>query len=115
MFEVEFFTEGNRTPVLEFILRQSKKEQAKILREIELLEEFGYNLGMPHTRNVKGYDDLWELRIQHGSNYFRLLYFPPAGKKYVLLHGIRKTDRKIPKKELEIACSRMKRYRKRGV
>ena len=47
LFEVEYYQENDGAPVVDFISDRSPKEQAKILREIDLLEEFGLFLGMP--------------------------------------------------------------------
>jgi len=48
LYHVIYYVENNKSPVVEFIQNQNLKEQAKILREIDLLEEFGLFLGMPH-------------------------------------------------------------------
>jgi len=50
LFEVEYYQENEGAPVVDFILERSPKEQAKILREIDLLEEFSLFLGIPHIR-----------------------------------------------------------------
>ncbi|WP_279237222.1 type II toxin-antitoxin system RelE/ParE family toxin [Alkaliphilus pronyensis] len=68
MYEVEYYSEKGEYPVYNFISTLSPKEQAKILREIDLLSEFGLALGMPHTKKIQGIDNLWELRIKHSSN-----------------------------------------------
>ncbi len=74
MYKIKYYVEDNESPVIEIIKKQSPKEKAKILREIELLEDFGLFLGMPHIKKLKGYDDLWELRIKHSSNIFRISF-----------------------------------------
>jgi phage-related protein len=81
-----------------------------MLREIDLLAEFGFSLGMPHIKKMQGTEDLWELRIKHSSNNFRIFYFCYSGGKFVLLHGIRKTTGKTPKKALDLAYKRMNLY-----
>ena len=50
MYKIKYYAKNNKSPVIEFIKEQSAKEKAKILREIELLEEFGLFLGMPHLK-----------------------------------------------------------------
>ena len=52
-------------PVQEFIQALQIKQQAKIAREIDLLEKFGSELYFPHVDTIKGdkYKGLWELRI----------------------------------------------------
>lgn len=110
MFHVEYYGQNKRYPVLDFLRSLSPKEQAKVLREIELLEEFGLALGMPHIRKMHGTDDIWELRIKHSSNNFRIFYFCVTDNRFVLLHAIRKTTSKTPIKDLSLASARKKRY-----
>ncbi len=112
MYEIEYYTEKGKCPVLEFIQEQSSKVQAKILREIDLLEEFGLSLGMPHIRKIQGSEDLWELRIKHSTNNFRIFYFCYTGGKFVLLHGIRKTTGRTPSGSIKMATKRKECYLK---
>jgi phage-related protein len=104
-----------KVPVLDFILSLNPKQQAKIYREIDLLEKFGNELHYPHVDIVQGkkYDGLWELRIELASNIFRIFYFLPQNNKVILLHGIVKKKPKTPKKELDTALERMKEYLRR--
>ena len=113
MYKVKYYAENNKSPVVEFIENQSPKEQAKILREIDLLEEFGLFLGMPHIRKLKGYDDLWELRIKFSSNIFRIFFFNYKKGVFVLLHAFKKKNNKTPKREINKALRRIKNI-KRG-
>ena len=113
---VELYEKADgKIPVLEFILGLNPKQQAKIYREIDLLEKFGNELHYPHVDIIKGkrYADLWELRIALSSNIFRIFYFLPENSKVVLLHGIVKKKQKTPKKELDTALKRMKEYIRR--
>ena len=66
-----------KVPVLDFILNLNPKQQAKIYREIDLLEKFGNELHYPHVDTIKGkkYIGLWELRIKFASGIFRIFYF----------------------------------------
>ena len=114
MYHIIYYFENNKSPVVEFIQNQNPKEQAKILREIDLLEEFGLFLGMPHIRKMKSTKSIWELRIKHSSNIFRIFFFTIKDSKLVLLHGFRKKSNKTPKKELDIALKRMLNYIERG-
>jgi phage-related protein len=77
-------------------------EQAKIRNVLRLLQEFGSNLSMPHTKKIKG--KLWELR----PGGVRLFYFAYIGQQFVILHGYRKQSQKAPDHEIEIAMRRMK-------
>ena len=104
-----------KTPVLEFILTLTPKQQAKIYREIDLLEKFGNELHYPHIGSIKGdkYKGLKELRIEFGTDIFRIFFFLPKGNLAILLHGIHKKQQKTPKKELDIALDRKNEYLRR--
>jgi len=66
----------------------------------------GPNLGMPHTRALG--DGLFEIRAKADERIGRAFFCTLIGRKIVILHGfIKKTD-KIPKRELDIARSRLK-------
>ncbi|MBI9014645.1 MAG: type II toxin-antitoxin system RelE/ParE family toxin [Clostridiales bacterium] len=52
-----------------------KKELAKILRDVDLLSEYGYNLGMPHIKKMKGTDDIWELHVKISSKKLSNILF----------------------------------------
>lgn len=111
-YKVKLFSKAGKEPVLDAILSTEPKMQAKIYREINLLEEFGKELHFPHTRKIAGekYDGLWELRVQQASNIFRIFYFVYVEDSVILLHGFVKKSNKTPEKELEIALSRMKEF-----
>jgi len=67
-------TEIGKFPVQEFIESlECKKLQAKILRDLELLEEFGNQLRDPQVKHIgKG---LYELRSKFASNIARIFFF----------------------------------------
>ena len=69
-------------------------------------------MGQPYIEKLTG-SDVWELRIRHGSNYYRILYFVSSGRRFVLLHAFLKKTAKTPKNEIEIAQNRMFDYRAR--
>ncbi len=75
------------------------KEIAKVIHTIELLEEFGNNLGLPHSRHMS--DGLLELRIR-GTREIRIFYCFHK-KQAVLLHACIKKTQKTLEKELNRA------------
>lgn len=110
MYEIKYYTKKDKSPVVEFIKLLTPKEQSKILREIDLLQEFGLFLGLPHIKKMLGTNDLWELRIKQSSNNFRILYFCYTRGTFVLLHGFRKTTGKTPSNEIDLAEKRKNTY-----
>ena len=116
-YDVKMYEKEDGTvPVLEFIQTLQTKQQAKVTREIDLLENFGSDLHYPHIDTVKGdkYKDLLELRVKLASNIFRIFFFLPMGNLAILLHGITKKKNKTPKKELDIALERKKDFLRRN-
>ena len=99
-WRVEFYVDRRgRSPALEFLRLLPKHEQAEALRVIDLLEEFGVVLGMPHARPIAG---LWELRP--GPN--RFFYVAHTGRRFIILHGYRKQSPAAPKREIDVASRR---------
>lgn len=86
-----------------FLLALEKPTQAKAIRALDLLEEFGYRLGMPHSKKVG--KELFELRIR-GKQEVRIFY---AFRKnnIILLHGFIKKSQKIPVKEFQTALQKL--------
>jgi len=79
-----------------FLLSLTEKEIAKVIRAIELLNEFGNNLGMPHSKHLS--DGLLELRIR-GTREIRIFYCFHKSKA-ILLHACIKKTQKTLDKEL---------------
>ena len=114
--KIEFYEdEGGKSPVEEFLEGLQPKQRAKALRTIDLLEEFGRHLTLPHSSPVKGakYKGMYELRAKIGSDISRIFYYSWVKDKFVLLHGFSKKTNKTPKKELDCALRRMMRHEER--
>lgn len=114
MFSIEYYTHNNRCPILDFLKSIPKKDAAKILKEIELLEEFGLSLGMPHIKKIAGTKDLWELRIKQSTNNYRVFYFTMHGHAIILLNAFQKKSQKTPDKEIQRALTYMYDYIERN-
>lgn len=65
---------------------------------------------MPYIKKITGTDELWELRIQYGSNDYRVFYFHYTQGLFILLHAIKKKTDKTPPRDIETALSRIKKY-----
>jgi phage-related protein len=106
---IDFYrdTEGN-VPVEDFLVSLSEKDRARIARTINLLEEYGLQLGLPYVKHLRG--KLWELRIRAGRRAYRVIYFAYVGQRFILLCGFLKKTQKTPRRELEIAERRMSSF-----
>ncbi|MBI2122197.1 MAG: type II toxin-antitoxin system RelE/ParE family toxin [Candidatus Sungbacteria bacterium] len=76
---------------------------AKTLRTIDLLETFGNQLGLPHSKKIG--DHLFELRVR-GKEEVRIIYTFHGGGA-VLLHGFIKKSRRIPPKVMALARQKL--------
>jgi len=93
--QVNFFDKTVR----QFIKGLEPKTQARVLRALELLEMFGRQLKMPHSKKV--YKNIFELRIR-GKQEVRLFYIF-QNTQSIVLHGFIKKSQRIPKKEIQQA------------
>lgn len=92
---VRFFDEH----IKRFVEELTMPTSAKVFRTFELLDRFGHQLGMPHSKHIG--HQLFELRTR-GAQEVRIFYVFHKDSA-VLLHGYIKKSLKIPQKELSIA------------
>ena len=105
-WEIIFYvTESGQQVVYDFVKTLDPISYAKTLRQINLLETYGTDLGMPHAKPLGG--GLIELRIR-GKREVRIFYVFAKGRNIYLLHGFIKKTQQTPKKELDIARNRQK-------
>lgn len=81
---------------------------ARFIRYAERMEEYGPDLGMPHTRAMG--DGLFELRLSGPDGTARVFY-TVQGRRIVMLHHFAKKSRKTPQRELAIARRRQTEVR----
>lgn len=80
--------------------------RADYARLTELLEEFGMDLRLPHSRAMG--NGLFELRVKGKEGAGRIFYCTLIGRRIVILHGFIKKTRETPYKELRIAIQHLK-------
>jgi phage-related protein len=56
-----------------------------------------------YLRHIENTDGLYEIRVQHGSNIFRIFCFFDKDKLVVLANGFQKKSQKTPKREIDRA------------
>ena len=103
---IEYFSEAVRLEInaLPIGIR------ASYVRLTELLEEFGLNLRMPHSRAMG--EGLFELRPKGREGIARVFYCTQVGKRIIVLHSFIKKTGETPKRELEIARKRLREVSK---
>lgn len=79
----------------------------KIIEAVEMLEMIPANY-LKHISGIKG---LYEIRIQLGSNIWRVFCFFDSGRIVILLNGFCKKTDKTPKQEIQKAIVLMNEYK----
>ena len=86
----------------EFFEKQREKVKAKIIWTLELIQELD-RIPETHLKHIENTDGLFEIRIQQGSDIFRIFCFFDQGQLIILTNGFQKKTQKTPKKEIEKA------------
>lgn len=106
-------TRDGKCPVAEFINSLEPKMQAKVIKTIDLLEENGNSLREPYSSSIgRG---IFELRVKHGSDITRILYFFFIGNKAILTNGFVKKQNRTPKSEISLAKKYKEDYEERNL
>lgn len=93
----------------DFFLKQRNKVQVKIIWTLDLIEELP-RISETYLKHIGDTDGLYEIRVQYGSDIYRIFCFFDQGKLVVLMNGFEKKSQKIPKKEIELALRIKKEY-----
>jgi phage-related protein len=95
----------------DFISTVSLKAKEKIDWTLKLLENIE-QVPKEYLKHIEGTNGLYEIRVQLGSNIFRIFCFFDKGKIIVLANGFRKKTQKTPKLEIEKALKIKEEYEK---
>lgn len=79
---------------------------ANLVHILEMIEEFGPNLGKPHTAPMG--QGLFEIRAKGKEGIGRSLFCTLNQQEIVVLHSFVKKTQRTPKRELDKARKRMK-------
>ncbi|WP_317132734.1 type II toxin-antitoxin system RelE/ParE family toxin [Kaistella jeonii] len=63
-----------------------------------------------YFKHLEGTNGLYEIRVQNGSDIFRIFCFFDEGKLVILINGFQKKTQKTPKKEIEKALKIKDQY-----
>jgi phage-related protein len=105
-WSIVFYTQADGgSPIVGFLAELDRKTQARFAWSIEQLRLRNVQAREPLVRHIEG--KLWELRETSGRNIYRILYVFFSGRRIVFLHGFQKKTVKTPRREIEIALSRL--------
>ena len=86
----------------EFFLKQRDKVRDKIIWTLDLIQELE-RVPETYLKHLENTDGLYEIRVQQGSDIFRIFCFFDEGRLVVITNGFQKKTQKTPKKEIEKA------------
>ena len=69
--------------------------------------EENINVLSKYFKKMVNTDNLWEVRVNFGSNIFRILCFFDGSEIIILTHAFQKKTPKIPRQAIKIAEKRM--------
>lgn len=93
----------------EFFKKQSRKVQDKIIKVLDILETVE-RVPITYLKYIEGTNGLFEVRVQLGSDIFRIFCCFDGNRLVVLFSGFQKKTQKTPSKEIDRAVKIMNEY-----
>ncbi len=94
---------------LEFYRTQTEAIQKKIEWTLNLIRMMP-KVPEKYFKHIEGTKGLYEVRVELGSNIFRIFAFFDEGNLVVLGNGFQKKTQKTPKQEIQKAIKIMEEY-----
>ena len=94
---------------LEFYTLQSKGVQEKIDYVFTILRTVD-RVPRKFLDHMEGTEGIYEIRVEYGSNIFRIFCCFDKGNLVILFNGFQKKSQKTPKQELDLAIRLKKEY-----
>ncbi len=114
MRQIVFYkTEKEDCPIEIFLDSLNAKQAQKVAWVLQIIEEFAF-VPIQYFKKLVGTDDIWEVRIDSGSDTYRLLGFFDKGNLVILTNGFAKKTQKTPITEIALAENRKKDWKKRN-
>lgn len=95
-------TADGKCPVQDFLDSLSGKVAQKVTWVLNLLEDLDV-VPSSYFKKLVGTEEIWECRIQFGSNAYRIFCFFADNSEVMLTHGFIKKSQKTPKSEIDRA------------
>ncbi len=94
---------------LKFYYQQSLEVQGKIEWTLGLVRDLT-RIPDKYFKHIEGTDGIYEIRVQVGTNIYRLLAFFDEGNLVILANAFQKKTQKTPQKEIKLAKQLKKEY-----
>lgn len=105
-------TPEGKCPVQDFLDSLSGKVAQKVAWVLSLVEDLAI-VPTAYLKKLVGSQEIWECRIQLGSNSYRIFCFFEGNSVIILTHGIVKKTQRTPPHEIEKAEAYRKDYLQR--
>ena len=93
----------------DFFKAQTQKVRDKIIKVLDIIEQVE-RIPTTYLKYIEGTNGLFEVRVQLGSNIFRVFCFFDGNKFVILLTGFQKKTQKTPPAEIARAVRLMNEY-----
>ena len=110
---VFYRTESGVSPIEDFLDSLSAKQAQRVAWVLRLIEEIEM-VPAQYFKKLPGTEELWEVRVQVGSDTVRLLGFLSVSRTLVLTNGFAKKTMKTPKREIDLAEQRKRDHLNRS-
>ena len=94
---------------LDFFKTLDTDVKRKFNQTLKLIATFE-RVPIKYFSHIKKSSGLFEVRVEYGSNIFRVFSFFDKGQMIVLINGFQKKSQKTPRKEIEMAEKLKKQY-----
>jgi len=85
-----------------FFVKQRQKVRDKIIWTFELIENLPRVPDL-YLKHIESTDGLYEIRVQMGSDIYRIFCFFDQGQLVVIANGFQKKSQKTPRQQIELA------------
>ena len=109
---IYYKTVDGKSPVNEFLRSLTTKQFEKIVWVLKVIRELPF-VPKQYFKKLGGTDDIWEARVDSGSDTFRILGFLEKGNFVVLTNAFAKKTNRTPPNEVRLAEQRKKDYERR--
>ena len=93
----------------DFYVGQKPKVKKKIVWTLKVIEEVD-RIPEIYFKHLEGSEGIYEIRIQVGSDIFRIFAFFDKNSLIIIGHGFQKKSQKVPHGQLEMAEKIRKEY-----
>jgi phage-related protein len=94
---------------INFYNKQRNKVKEKIIWTFRIIEILQI-VPTEYLKHIEGTNGLFEIRVQSGSDVYRIFCFFDAGNLVVVENGFQKKSQKTPRQEIETALRIKKEY-----